>query len=289
MKGRMLLVAAIVVTSLQANAQLSVSIVTLLAVRDANGWRIDGEVEGSGVTSAVLTPPGRAGFALPCESGPGVVLCERVEPAPPAPGFASLAALLEAYPAGSWSLSVNGGVRTATLPFAPQQPDGVVTVTDPANGAMNLTSTPSVAYQNACTNCGFLLFLIEDAATLGLVTEIETMVNGPPPLPSGQLAFADFFDAAPTPLADGTYRLVAGAAVGALTVLPFDQAGEFQYGGGANLETVTFFSVPEPAGGAFAAALALLGLARRRGAASGAARRVTQDSLAVLERGPWGK
>jgi len=268
MKGRMLLVAAIVVTSLQANAQLSVSIVTLLAVRDANGWRIDGEVEGSGVTSAVLTPPGRAGFALPCESDPGVVLCERVEPAPPAAGFASLAALLADYPAGSWSLSVNGGVLTATLPFDPQEPDNVVTVTDPANGAMNVTSTPGLAYENACTDCGFLLFMIEDAATLGLVTEIDAMVIGLPPLPSRQLDFAEFFDAAPTPLADGTYRLTAGAAVGGLGVRNFDQgsdpAFQFQYGSGANLETATFFSVPEPAGGAFAAAVALLGLARRR-------------------------
>jgi hypothetical protein len=270
----MLLVAAMLVTSFQANAQLSVSMVTLLAVRDADGWRIDGEVEGIGVSSAVLTPPGRAGFALPCESGPGVVLCERVEPAPPAAGFASLAALLADYPAGSWSLSVNGGALTATLSFDPQQPNGVVTVTNPANGAMNVTSTPNLTYENACTDCGFLLFMIEDAATLGLVTEIDAMVIGPPPLPSGQLDFADFFDTAPTPLADGNYRLVAGAAVGVLEVRHFDQgigaAFEFEYGSGANLETATSFSVPEPSGGAFAAAVALLGLARRRrGAAMG--------------------
>jgi hypothetical protein len=269
----MLLVAAMLVTSFQANAQLSVSMVTLLAVRDADGWRIDGEVEGIGVSSAVLTPPGRAGFALPCESGPGVVLCERVEPAPPAAGFASLAALLADYPAGSWSLSVNGGALTATLPFDPQQPNGVVTVTNPANGAMNVTSTPNLTYENACTDCGFLLFMIEDAATLGLVTEIDAVVIGP--LPSGQLDFADFFDAAPTALADGGYRLIAGAAVGVLEVRHFDQgigaAFEFEYGSGANLETATSFSVPEPAGGAFAAAVALLGLARRRrGAALGA-------------------
>jgi len=271
MKRRMLLIATMVLVSFQASAQPLVSEVSVVAVRDANGWRIDGEVEGSGVTSAVLTPPGRAAFELPCESGPGVVLCERVEPAPPAPGFASLAALLAEYPAGSWSLSVNDGVLTATLPFDPQQPDGVVTVTNPADGALNVPSTPGVAYDNACTDCGFLLFMIEDAATLGLVTEIEGMVIGQPPLPSGQLDFADFFDAAPTPLANGTYRLIAGAALGALEVLSFDQGGGFQYGSGANLETATFFSVPEPGGGAFAATVALLGLARRsRGAARGA-------------------
>jgi len=282
MTGRMLLVAAMVATSFQAKAQPAVSLVTLLAVQDSGGWRIDGEVEGSGVTSAVLTPPGRAAFELPCESGPGVVLCERVEPAPPAAGFASLAALLAEYPAGSWSLSVNGVERTATLPFDPQQPDGVVTVTSPANGAMNVTSTPGVAYENACTSCGFLLFMIEDAATLGLVTEIEGMVIGQPPLPSGQIDFGEFFDAAPTPLANGTYRLIAGAALGALEVLSFDQGGGFQYGSGANLETATFFSVPEPGGGAFAATVALLGLARRsRGAARGASGRAGAQNRAI--------
>ncbi|MCX5738538.1 MAG: hypothetical protein NTZ61_08605 [Proteobacteria bacterium] len=282
MKGRMLLIATMVMTAFQASAQPAVSLVTLLAVRDANGWRIDSEVEGTGVTAAAFTPPGGTAFTVPCESGPGVVLCERVEPAPPAPGFASLAALLAEYPAGSWSLSVNGGVRTAALPFDPQQPDGVVTVTNPANGAMNVTSTPGVAYENACTSCGFLLFMIEDAATLGLVTEIEGMVIGQPPLPPGQIDFAEFFDAAPTPLANGTYRLIAGAALGALEVLSFGQGGGFQYGSGANLETATFFSVPEPGGGAFAATVALLGLARRRrGAAMGASSRAGAQNRAI--------
>jgi hypothetical protein len=281
----MFLIAAIVMTSFQASAQPSVSLVTILAVRDAGGWRIDGEVEGTGVTSAVFTPPGGAALTLPCETDPDVVLCERVEPAPPAPGFESLAALLAAYPAGTWSLSVNDGERTATLPFDPQQPDGVVTVTDPANGATNVTSTPNVTYQNGCTKCGFLLFMIEDAATLGIETEIETVIIGSPPLPSGQLDFADFFEGASTPLADGSYQLVAGAGVGGLEVRNFDQgsgaAFEFQYGAGANLETATFFSVPEPAGGAFAAAVALLGLARRRDAAMDSTGRADPQNRAI--------
>ena len=268
MRATTLLIAMIVMAPFAASAQPSDVLVTLLAVRDAGGWRIDGEVEGAGVTAAVFTPPGGAAFVVPCENDPDVVLCERVEPAPPAAGFASLAALLTAYPAGNWALSVNDGARTATLPFAPQQPNGTVDVTNPANGATNVSSTPSVAYQNGCTNCGFLTFRIEDAATQGLVTEIEALRTGPPPLPPGQIAFAEFFDGAPTALAPANYQLVSGAGVGALEVRSFDQGTgstyQFQYGAGASLEAATSFRVPEPAAGAFAAAATLLGLARRR-------------------------
>lgn len=270
MRARMLLIATIVMTALPASAQPSDVLVTLLAVRDAGGWRIDAEVEGVGVSSAVFTPPGGAAFVVPCENDPDVVLCERVDPAPPAAGFASLAALLAAYPAGNWALSVNDGARTATLPFDPQQPNGTVDVTSPANGASNASSTPSVAYQNGCANCGFLLFLIEDAATQGLVTEIEALRTGPPPLPSGQIAFADFFDGAPVALSPGDYRLIAGAGAGALGLRNFDQgtgpAYEFQYGGGASLETATTFRVPEPSAAGCAAVATLLALAHRRSA-----------------------
>ena len=229
---------------------------------------MDVEVECAGVTAAVFTPPGGAAFVVPCENDPDVVLCERVEPAPPAAGFASLAALLAAYPAGSWSLSLNGGARTATVPFDPEQPSGVVAVTSPADGATNVSSMPSVAYQNGCTNCGFLLFLIEDAATAGLVTEIEALRTGPPPLPSGQIGFGEFFDGTPSALSPGDYRLIAGAGVGALAVRSFDQgagpAYEFQYGGGASLETATSFRVPEPPAAGCAAVATLFGFAHGR-------------------------
>lgn len=261
-------IAGMALLAASAAAQPSVSLVTLLAVMDEGGWRIDGEVEGTGLTSAVFVPPGKPPLVLPCETDPDVVLCEGVVPAPPAAGYKSLATLLVAYPAGNWLLSLNAGVRTATLPFAPQAPDGAVTVTDPADGATGVSSTPSVTYQNACSICAFLEFRIEDAATAGTALEIEHTLLGAPPLPSGQLAFADFFDGAPVPLAIGDYDLVTGAGNGTLDTRSFDQgvgtAFEFQYGRGAEFQRRSSFQVPEPAGSALAAVGALIALSRRR-------------------------
>jgi hypothetical protein len=258
-------IALLAASSVQAEP--AVGVVTLLAVRDAYGWHIDAEVEGTGLASASFTPPGRPSLDLPCENDPDVRLCEREAPAPPAAGYASLADLLTAYPAGSWQLAVNGGALTAALPFDPAEPNGVVTVTDPADGAVFVSAEPDVSYANACTTCPFLEFRIEDAQTQGLAVEIETLVTGVPPLPSGQVAFADFFDATPAPLAPGAYDIVAGAALGSLMIASFDQGGgafEFQYGRGAEFQTVTTFSVPEPEAAALAGGAALLAVARRR-------------------------
>jgi len=263
MRSAVLVLAGIVALASSAQAQLDPQLVTILAVRDTGGWRIDVEVEGAGITSAAFTPPGGPALDVPCENDPNVVLCERVEPAPPAAGAASLAALLTQFPAGNWIVSVNGGALTATLPFDPQEPDGVVTVTDPADGATNVSATPDVTYQNACASCGFLEFRIEDAATLGETFETSTILFGPAPLPSGQLYFADFGDGPPTPLPIGEYQLVAAAGVGALETSGFDQGDEFEYGAGASLQTHTRFSVPEPDAGALVASAALLGLATR--------------------------
>jgi hypothetical protein len=265
MRSAAILFTAVAALSSSAQAQLAPEIVTILAVRDAGGWRLDAEVEGTGITSASFTPPGRPALDVPCESDPGLVLCERVEPAPPSAGFATLAALLTQFPAGSWPLSVNGGALTVTLPFAPVEPDGVVTVTDPADSATNVSTTPDVSYQNTCASCTFLEFRIEDAATGGEVFEISTILFGPAPLPSsGQLYFEDFGEGPPTPLPIGEYGLIAAAGIGALETRSFDQGGDFEYGAGASLQTYSLFSVPEPDAGALVASAALLGLARRR-------------------------
>jgi hypothetical protein len=256
-----LLVAAVALTS-SAQAQLEPDFVTILAVRDAGGWRIDVEVEGIDLTSASFTPPGQPALDVPCEVGSGEILCQRVEPAPPSAGAASLAMLLTQFPAGGWLLSVNDGARTATVPFDPQEPDGLVTVTDPANGATNVSATPDLSYQNACASCNFLEFRIEDAATLGELFEIGGLVSGPPPLPSGQLDFADFEDA-PGPLPNGAYGLMAAAIDGSLETRSFDQGPEFEFGFGASLQSYTLFSVPEANGAALVAIATLLALARR--------------------------
>lgn len=264
MRRAALVVAVVLALASSAQAQLDPGLVTILAVRDAGGWRLDVEVEGTGITSAAFTPPGGPVLDVPCEDDPDVVLCERVEPAPPAAGAASLAALLTQFPAGSWALAVNGGALTATLPFDPVEPDGVVTVTDPADGATNVGATPDVTYQNGCATCTFLEFRIEDAATLGETFETSTVLFGPAPLPSGQLYFADFGNGPPTPLANGEYQLMAAAGVGALETYGFDQGGDFEYGAGASLQTYTGFTVPEPGAAAFAAVAALAALPGRR-------------------------
>jgi hypothetical protein len=265
MRRAVLLISAITALSSSAQAQLDPQTVTILAVRDAGGWRIDVEVEGFGITSASFTPPGRPALDVPCETDPGEILCERVEPAPPAAGAATLAALLVQFPAGSWLVSVNDGARTATVPFDPQEPDGVVTVTDPADGATGVGATPDVIYQNACATCNALEFQIEDAATLGEVYEIGTLLFGPAPLPSGQLDFADFTEGTLGPLPDGAYRMMAAAIIGAIETRSFDQGPAFEFGAGASLQSHTLFSVPEADGGALVASAALLSLARRAG------------------------
>jgi len=269
MRSLAAILASSLVAAATAHAAPTVSLVTLLAVHDAYGWHVDAEVEGTGLTAAALTPPGGDALAVPCESGEGVILCEREEPAPPNAGFASLAAMLGTYPAGTWHLSIDGGVRTADLPFDPEEPNGAVTVTSPANGATGVPSMPTVAYQNECTTCAFLAFRIEDADTLGMVTEIEDLVTGEPPLPSGQIAFADFFDDAPIPLADGAYQIVTGAGLGTLETRSFKQGGHFQYGSGGERQSTSQFRVPEPAAAtgsaAVVAALAALSLRHRRG------------------------
>lgn len=239
--------------------------VTILAVRDASGWRIDVEADGTGLTSASFTPPGRPALVVACEGGPGAVLCERVEPAPPAAGAATLAALLTQFPAGTWLVSINGGALTATVPFAPSEPDGLVTVTDPADGATGVSATPDVSYQNGCSNCTALEFRIEDAATRGEVFEIEAFVFGAAPIPSGRLDFEAFAAGAAPPLPDGEYQLMAAAIDGALDERSFDQGGAFEFGAGASLQSRTSFGVPEPAAALLAAAAtaALVELRRR--------------------------
>jgi hypothetical protein len=261
-----ILLMAVLAPLSSAQAQPEPEMVTILAVRDAGGWRIDVEIEGIGLTSASFTPPGQPALVVACESGPGEVLCERIEPAPPAAGAPTLAALLTQFPAGNWLVSVDGGVLSATVPFAPVEPDGVVTVTDPANGATNVSPTPDVSYQNACSSCTFLEFRIEDAATLGTVFEIDAFLSGAAPLPSGLLDFEAFDEGTAPPLPDGEYQLMAAAIDGALEARSFDQGGAFDFGAGASLQTRTSFRVPEPGAAALAAAAAaaLTGLQRSR-------------------------
>jgi len=240
-----------------ADAETFVSIV---AVQTAAGWFLETDLDGppGTIPDATLTPPGGSPLTLTCEFAGGEDRCFRTDPPADGVGFGSLAALLAIYPAGSYLLSLDGGALTAQLDFAPAEPDGSVAVMLPANGAVGVSPTPSIAFTNDCDTCGFLFFEIEGFdATDGI--SLETTRIGPPPFPAtGTVDYAELSSLGgpkPAALPDGSYRLAAGAGRGSLTDETFQEGGGFQYGTGAERRTTTGFTVPEPAGGLASAAM----------------------------------
>jgi len=238
---------------------------SLLALETPDGWILEANAEGSDqLTSVSLTPPGKAPIAFDCvATGPSAAICEYAQGAP----VASLAALLVDFPAGTWVLTVNGTLG-ADLLFEPVEPDGTVTVTSPADGAVNVSTTPSVSYTHDCTNCDFLILETElQAGGPGL----EILIEGAPPPSSGTVLYDDFISQdAPKPatLPNGVYLLFAGSINGIISIetLAPGTAGEqtFQFARGAERDVQTLFTVPEPAGASLAALAALLAVARRR-------------------------
>jgi hypothetical protein len=237
---------------------------SLFALETPFGWILEANADGSDqLTSVSLTPPGKAPLAFVCEAtGLIAASCEYDDDTP----VASLAALLVDFPAGTWVLTVNGSL-SADLLFQPVEPDGTVSVTSPADGAVGVANTPSVSYTNDCTNCNFLIFEIEPMAG---GTVIEFLAEAPL-ASSGTLLYDDFVSLdAPKPetLADGVYLLFAGAINGALSIetLAPGSPGEqtFEFARGAERDEQNVFTVPEPAGAVIAAVAILAALARRR-------------------------
>jgi hypothetical protein len=253
-----------------AGRALDLELVSLLALQEARGWILHVEVEGtSDIVSVSLVPPGRAALAIPCTSGGGISDCTREVPASGLPGFATLAALLAAYPAGTWTLVVNGG-PSAALGFSPVAPDAGLVVTAPADGAVDVSPTPSVDYALACTNCNFLYFQIRDQSP-SFDLALESSILAAPPLPAtGSMPYAMFEaidGATPAALPDARYELEIWSGVG------MDSTGSlggdpFEYGRGAATVWQSVFTVPEPAaaasGAAALAAAAALRARRRR-------------------------
>ena len=102
------------------------SFVSIVAVQTATGWFFETEVDGPpgrSPTRRSHRPPGLRSLSAASPSGDGDS-CYRTDPPEGGAGFASLAALLAAYPAGSYLLSLDGGALTAQLDFAPLEPDG---------------------------------------------------------------------------------------------------------------------------------------------------------------------
>lgn len=243
----------------------------ITAELEGTGWRFVAAFEGStNITTATLQPPGGMAIALACET----VEITVVECIFEDPGFASLAALLVAYPAGSYELSLNGGARTAILPFGPIEPDGIVTVTDPLDGAASVSGTPTISYTHDCTNCVAIAFEITD---LGAPVNVglELFVFGIPPPSIGTVSYAElesFEGPKPSELPLGSYALVASTAVGTIDEATLTPGGApFEYATAALISAESTFTVPEPtafaAGLAVAAVLLVLAGARRRSSA----------------------
>jgi hypothetical protein len=255
--------AAALLAPAAAHAAPTLEFASLVAIGYVSGWRLYAELEGStDVASAALKPPGRPAFALGCRTDPEITECE-FESAE----AASLGALLALYPSGNWQLSLNGGVRTATLPFAPVAPNGLVTVTSPLDGAVGVSPTPTITWVHDCSNCVALSF---DLVGLEVPFEVglEALLFGTPS--PGSLPYAlleSYRGPKPAALPDGRYALAAATAVGSVQTRTLTPGGAaFEYTSGALRAVESTFRVPEPgpiAAGA-AAAGALAAAARRR-------------------------
>lgn len=279
-------VAAALAGPATARAAVTLDLFALLAYEDDSGWRLVAELEGSNeITTATLTPPARPAFALACGAS-----SERTECEFESSEAASLAELLTAYPSGQWTLSLNGGTRSATLGFAPVAPDGLVTVTSPADGAADVSPTPTIAWVHDCSNCVALSFDLVDVAG-AFPIGLEVFVAGSPPPSPGSLAYdalESYRGPKPAALPDGSYALAAATVVGSVTNRNLTPGGDaFEYSSGALRATESRFTVPEPAApAATAAALGLATIARRRRRRAAPAQRAAATSPSSMSIQP---
>jgi len=261
-----------------ARAAVTLDIASVFAREDDSGWHLEVELEGSSdVLVATLTPPGGAAFALSCGGSGEGTQCE-FESAE----AASLAALLVEYPSGEYQLSLNDGERTAGLLFDPVSPNGLVTVTSPADGAADVDDRPGISWAHDCTNCVALAFdLVDIAAPLDV--GLERFVT--PPVSPGTISYSQlesYRGPKPSTLPDGLYGLTASTAVGDITTEHLVPGNDgFEYTQGVLRDVRTSFTVPEAGSSALAALAALACAAARRASAQPPAAATSASSISI--------
>jgi len=277
--GFLLSLALVPLVARSAAAQLVDEVLLVAVETSANGWFFEVEIEGSlDLTSAELTVPSGGGtVSVPCEVFGDAVGCELQDPADGMAGFATLDDLLAVWPVGTYGLAVSDGTTTLTadLLFDPTAPDGTITITSPTDGETDVGSTPTVSYDQTCTNCTHLFLQIETLdSPSGDVVDLEFESTSPPS--SDDVPLTEFTDENAMPaseLPNGTYLLDGEVTTESESEVSFNEDPAmfaFITGGDADGSDVTF-TVPEPgswaAGAAALGGLGLLSRSRRRPAA----------------------
>ena len=260
---------ALALMGLPANA-IELTNASIAAIENEGRWELQIGLTGtSDISDATVTLPGGSTLLiLDCQAGlPAEVDCDLLEV--DGGSFSSVAELLQTFPTGDYALSINAGLRTTSLPFAPVEPNGTLTNVSPADEATQVSPTPVVTYDNSCTNCTELMFFLEPFASEGFSLDFET-INATSP---GSILYSDWTGLAkPDQLPADRYVLGRIVSLRNLpTTLAFDQSEvgqlDFDFYTGASAGVLTFFTVPEPtAGVAYLSAvgvLAMLAAARR--------------------------
>jgi len=133
-------------------------------------WLFLIRVTGANLTSGSVVPPAGPPVTLLNAFGSGLVLQFQDR------SFSTFSALQAVYPSGDYAFTLERN-ETVTLPWNPTEPTGAsgqptLVIDDPAEGAMNVSSMPDVAYTSDCTNCKDLEVTIKDSATGGMAASI---------------------------------------------------------------------------------------------------------------------
>jgi hypothetical protein len=257
--------AAISLGALPAQAQLSVDEIAIAAAlagdATGSGWFFLVEVQGTGLSSGLVTPPVGDAFALTDARGEGRELEFEAGP------FGSFAALQSAHPAGDYTVTVNGS-HTVVLAWSPTEPVGVsgeasLVIDSPADGATGVDAMPDVSYTLDCMNCDDLNLELQSlpGPTFGFGELDVGMFTNPIPFAAMMSSGSE------TELAPGLVdaELLAGlVSFTDRSFLPPSGLPAFTYIEAGVVTTFSTFTVPEPGGvGTALAALATLGLLGR--------------------------